>query len=92
MFRPSIQKLYVIVLMAMFCVIMIIISLNSKFIDKKLYYSQKIKASEHMEYGLNLLKKASQRISKKDSFYQSVPYRSSQIIVVFSVDLVRIIL
>jgi len=45
MFRPSIQKLYVIVLMALICVVMVAISLNSKFIDTKSYYSEKIKAA-----------------------------------------------
>ena len=33
MFRPSIQKLYVIILMAALCIAMTAISLNSKFID-----------------------------------------------------------
>ena len=67
MFRPSIQKLYVIVLMALFCIAMVAISLNSKFIDKKPYYVEKIKAAEYMQYGLDVLKSASIRIFKNNT-------------------------
>ena len=67
MFRPSIQKLYVIVLMALICVVMVAISLNSKFIDTKSYYSEKIKAAQYMQYGLEVLKSGSKRIFKNNS-------------------------
>ncbi len=67
MFRPSIQKLHIIVLMALLCVAMVAISLNSKFIDKKDYYYEKAKAAEYMQYGLDILKSASKRIFKNNT-------------------------
>ena len=67
MFRPSIQKLYVILLMALLCVAMLTISLNSKFTDKKDYYAEKVSAAEYMQYGLDVLKSASKRIFKNNS-------------------------
>ena len=67
MFRPSIQKLHIIVLMAILCVAMAAISLNSKFIDKKDYYAEKAKATEYMQYGLDVLKSASKRIFKNNT-------------------------
>ena len=53
--------------MAIFCIVMVIISLNSKFIDKKPYYNEKIEAAQYMDDALKILKKKSKALSGRDS-------------------------
>ena len=56
MFRPAIQKLYILVLMAIFCIVMTIISFNSQLDYQKPYYDQKVNASNHMFESLKILR------------------------------------
>ena len=56
MFRPAIQKLYILVLMAIFCIVMTIISFNSQLDYQKPYYEQKVKASNYMFESLKVLR------------------------------------
>ena len=56
MFRPAIQKLYVLMLMAGFCIIMTLVSFNSQLDYKKPHYNQKVKASNYMFDALKVLR------------------------------------
>ena len=58
MFRPAIQRLYILILMAVFCVLMVVISYNSQFDYEKPYYNEKVKASNYMFEGLKVLRES----------------------------------
>jgi len=76
MFRPAIQKLYVLVLMAIFCIAMTVISLNSQLDYKKPYYNEKVNASNHMFKALKILRSQylkipNQRYDNEEDFIDS---------------------
>ena len=56
MFRPAIQKLSTLILMAVFCVVMTIISYNSQLDYKKPHYDRKVQAANYMFESLKLLR------------------------------------
>ena len=66
MFRPAIQRLYVLVLMAILCITMVMLSMYYKVTYKKDGYDYKITASKLMEESMKKIKKDDKEI---DSSY-----------------------
>jgi len=56
MFRPAIQKLSSLILMAVFCVVMTIISYKSQLDYKKPHYDKKVQAANYMFESLKVLR------------------------------------
>ena len=63
MFRPAIQKLYILISMAVFCIIMTIISYNSQLDYKKPNYDKKVQAANYMFESLKVLRQEYQAIT-----------------------------
>ena len=70
MFRPAIQKLYILVLMAIFCILMTFISFNSQLDYQKPFYSQKVDASNYMFESLKILR--SEYLSIPNQKYEDI--------------------
>ena len=65
MFRPAIQKLSVLIGMALFCVLMVLFSFKSQKDYKKSFYNQKVTASNYMFNAMKVLRSSFLKIPNK---------------------------
>ena len=65
MFRPAIQKLSVLIGMALFCVLMVLFSFKSLKDYKKSFYNQKVTASNYMFNAMKVLRSSFLKIPNK---------------------------